>query len=143
MSQIALTKASEANWTYVDPHIFGSVFQGIMDDAERHASGAHYTAHDDIMRVVGPTIVEPWRKRIQAASSLKELTTLRAELLRFRVLDPACGSGNFLYVSFRELYRLDTELLSRMREFPSTHARVPMRPSSQLHVISKRCSQPS
>lgn len=116
----ALTKASEANWTYVDPHIFGSVFQGIMDDAERHASGAHYTAHDDIMRVVGPTIVEPWRKRIQAASSLKELAELRKELFAFRVLDPACGSGNFLYVSFRELYRLDTELLSRMREFPST-----------------------
>jgi hypothetical protein len=116
----ALTKSAEANWTYVDPHIFGSVFQGIMDDAERHASGAHYTAHDDIMRVVGPTIVEPWRKRIQAASSLKELTELRKELFAYRVLDPACGSGNFLYVAFRELYRLDTELLSRMREFPST-----------------------
>jgi len=116
----ALTKAAEANWTYVDPHIFGSVFQGIMDDAERHASGAHYTAHDDIMRVVGPTIVEPWRKRIQAATSLKELTELRKELFAYRVLDPACGSGNFLYVAFRELYRLDTELLSRMREFPST-----------------------
>ncbi|HEX3475008.1 MAG TPA: type IIL restriction-modification enzyme MmeI [Kofleriaceae bacterium] len=54
---MALTKAAEANWSFVDPHIFGSVFQGIMnDDAERHASGAHYTAHDDIMRVVSPTI---------------------------------------------------------------------------------------
>lgn len=121
---IALTKAAEANWTYVDPHIFGSVFQGIMNDAERHASGSHYTAHDDIMRVVGPTIVEPWRKRILAASSLGELTALRNELVRFRVLDPACGSGNFLYVAFRELYRLDTELLSRMREFPSTKAKL-------------------
>jgi len=120
----ALTKAAEANWTYVDPHIFGSVFQGIMDDAERHASGAHYTAHDDIMRVVGPTIVEPWRKRIQAAGSLKDLTELRKELFAYRVLDPACGSGNFLYVAFRELYRLDTELLSRMREFPSTHGKL-------------------
>ncbi len=118
---IALTKAAEADWTYVDPHIFGSVFQGVMDDEERHASGAHYTAHDDIMRVVGPTIVEPWRRRIEAAASLKDLRELRAELFRYRVLDPACGSGNFLYVSFREIYRLDTELLSRMREFPSTH----------------------
>ena len=117
---MALTKAAEANWSFVDPHIFGSVFQGIMDDAERHASGAHYTAHDDIMRVVGPTIVEPWRKRIVAATSLKELTELRRELFAFRVLDPACGSGNFLYVAFRELYRLDTELLSRMREWSST-----------------------
>ncbi len=120
----ALTKAAEANWTYVDPHIFGSVFQGIMDDAERHASGAHYTAHDDIMRVVGPTIVEPWRKRILAAGSLQELTELRKQLFAYRVLDPACGSGNFLYVAFRELYRLDTELLSRMREFPSTHGKL-------------------
>ena len=91
-----------------------------MDDAERHAQGAHYTAQEDIMRVVGPTIVEPWRKRIQAASSLKELTELRKQLVAYRVLDSACGSGNFLYVAFRELYRLDTELLSRMREFPST-----------------------
>src|SRR4029078_5586724 len=80
----ALTKSAEADWTYVDPHIFGSVFQGILDDAERHASGAHYTAHDDIMRVVGPTIVEPWRRRIQAATSLTELRDLRAELFRFR-----------------------------------------------------------
>ncbi|HVV81904.1 MAG TPA: DNA methyltransferase [Kofleriaceae bacterium] len=131
---VALTKAAEANWTFVDPHIFGSVFQGIMDDAERHASGAHYTAHDDIMRVVGPTIVEPWRRRIQAATSLKELTELRAELFKYRVLDPACGSGNFLYVAFRELYRLDTELLSRMREFRSTHEKIQW--SSGLYTTS-------
>jgi SAM-dependent methyltransferase len=116
----ALTKASEANWTHVDPHIFGSVFQGIMNDAERHKSGAHYTAHEDIMRLVGPTIVEPWRQRIRDAKTLAELLEVRAALLKFRVLDPACGSGNFLYVAFREMYRLDTELLARIREFPST-----------------------
>ena len=69
--------------------------------------------------MVGPTIVEPWRQRIRDAKSLAELTEVRAALLRFRVLDPACGSGNFLYVAFRELYRLDTELLARGREFPS------------------------
>jgi len=116
----ALIKAAEANWKYVDPHIFGSVFQGIMNDAERHKSGAHYTAHEDIMRVVGPTIVEPWRKRIREASTLGDLLEVRKSLLAFRVLDPACGSGNFLYVAFRELYKLDTELIARLREFPST-----------------------
>jgi SAM-dependent methyltransferase len=118
----ALTKASEANWKYVDPHIFGSVFQGVLNDAERHQRGAHYTAHDDIMRVVGPTIVEPWRKRIREAKALTELLEARTGLLKFRVLDPACGSGNFLYVAFREMYRLDTELLARIREFPSTQS---------------------
>ena len=117
----ALTKASEANWKYVDPHIFGSVFQGTMSNAERHKRGAEYTAHDDIMRVVGPTIVEPWRKRIREAKTLEELLAVRTDLLAFRVLDPACGSGNFLYVAFREMYKLDTELLARMlKEFPST-----------------------
>lgn len=120
----ALTKASEANWRYVDPHIFGSVFQGIMSDAERHKGGVHYTAHEDIMRVVGPTIVEPWRQRIRGAKTMGELFDVREALFNFRVLDPACGSGNFLYVAFRELYRLDTELLARIREFPSSQAKV-------------------
>ncbi len=115
----ALTKAAEANWRYVDPHIFGSVFQGIMDDAERHASGAHYTAREDIMSVVGPTIVEPWRARISAASTLAELRAILTDLGSYRVLDPACGSGNFLYVAFRELYKLETEVLCRIYEFSS------------------------
>lgn len=115
----ALTRAAEANWRYVDPHIFGSVFQGIMGDAERHASGAHYTAHEDIMRVVGPTIVEPWRKRIAEAKTLAELMELRRALAKYRVLDPACGSGNFLYVAFRELHSLETALLARIHEFPT------------------------
>ena len=115
----ALTKAAEANWTFVDPHIFGSVFQGIMDDAERHASGAHYTARDDIIRVVGPTIIEPWRRRLGEASTLKELRAILKDLGSYRVLDPACGSGNFLYVAFRELYKFETEVLQRIYEFAS------------------------
>jgi hypothetical protein len=114
----ALTQAAEQDWRYVDPHIFGSVFQGIMDDAQRHASGAHYTAHEDIMRIIGPTIIEPWRKRIAQAKTLAELLDVRSALSKFRVLDPACGSGNFLYVSFTELYSLETQLLSRIHEFP-------------------------
>lgn len=113
----ALTRASEADWSQVDPHIFGSVFQGIMGEAERHSSGAHYTARDAIMRVVDPTIIEPWRQRINAASTLEELLTIRRELSSFRVLDPACGSGNFLYVSFRELYKLETTLLGRIHKY--------------------------
>ncbi len=116
----ALTKAAEANWSYVDPHIFGSVFQGVMDDAERHASGAHYTAREDIMSVVGPTIVEPWRERIEASNKLADLKAILKGLTTCRVLDPACGSGNFLYVAFRELYRLETEVLVRIYDkFPS------------------------
>lgn len=121
----ALTKAAEANWTFVDPHIFGSVFQGIMDDAERHASGAHYTAREDILSVVGPTIVELWRERITAATTLTELRAILTDLGKYRVLDPACGSGNFLYVAFRELYKLETEVLCRIYEFVSAQKSKP------------------
>lgn len=121
----ALTKSAEADWSEVDPHIFGSVFQSIMSDGERHATGAHYTAREDIMLVVGPTIVEPWRRRIQDAKSLTALDELRQKLGAWRVLDPACGSGNFLYVAYRELYRLETELLSRMRQdFPKSEHKI-------------------
>jgi type I restriction-modification system DNA methylase subunit len=121
----ALTKAAEANWTFVDPHIFGSVFQGILDDAERHASGAHYTAREDILSVVGPTIVEPWRERIAAATTLTDLRAILTDLGKYRVLDPACGSGNFLYVAFRELYKLETEVLCRIYEFASAQKSQP------------------
>ncbi len=121
----ALTKAAEANWTFVDPHIFGSVFQGILDDAERHASGAHYTAREDILSVVGPTIVEPWRERIAAATTLTDLRAILTDLAKYRVLDPACGSGNFLYVAFRELYKLETEVLCRIYEFASAQKSQP------------------
>ncbi len=119
----ALTKAAEANWKYVDPNIFGNVFQGIMDDAERHASGAHYTAREDIMSVVGPTIVDPWRERIAEATTIDKLQQVLDDLEGYRVLDPACGSGNFLYVAFRELYKLETEVLCRLYEYATVQKR--------------------
>jgi type II restriction/modification system DNA methylase subunit YeeA len=90
----------------VQPPIFGALFEGSMGKEERHASGAHFTSEADIMKVVRPTIVRPWMERIDAAKTLKDLNALRDELLRFRVLDPACGCGNFLYIAYREMRRL-------------------------------------
>jgi hypothetical protein len=71
------------------------------------------------MKIVGPTIVQPWREQIDGAKTLKRLIELRDRLHHFRVLDPACGSGNFLYIAYRELKRLEAHLLERMQEFPS------------------------
>jgi len=90
-----------------------------MGDEERHAFGAHFTHPADIMKIVGPTIVQPWREQIEGAKTLKRLVELRDRLHHFRVLDPACGSGNFLYIAYRELKRLEAHLLERMQEFPS------------------------
>lgn len=91
-----------------------------MDAVERHALGAHFTSEADIQRIVGPTIIRPWRDRIDAAKTATELLTIRRGLTNFRVLDPACGSGNFLYVAFREMARLDLRLMSRLQEMLST-----------------------
>ncbi len=85
-----------------------------MDAEERHAFGAHFTSEIDIYKVVLPTIVRPWRERIAAASKAADLLSLRKELLHYKVLDPACGSGNFLYIAYRELKRIELELLDKI-----------------------------
>lgn len=108
--------AASKDWSKVNPAIFGTLFQQSMDAEERHAYGAHFTSEADILRIVNPTIVKPLRERIAKAESMKDLIRLRNDLLNFKVLDPACGSGNFLYVSYRELVRLEIELLMKFKD---------------------------
>ncbi len=108
-----LYDAAKEDWSRVHPAIFGQLFQSSMGKEEKHAHGTHFTSEADIQRIVGPTIGEPWRARIRKASQLNELVALRRELLRFRVLDPACGSGNFLYVAYREVKRIEAELVAK------------------------------
>jgi len=107
--------AAKKDWSRVNPAIFGTIFQQSMDAEERHAYGAHFTSEADIMRIVTPTISKPWQERLSKASSMKDLLALRNELLKFRVLDPACGSGNFLYVAYRELVRIEIALLAKLK----------------------------
>jgi N-6 DNA Methylase len=116
---VLLRGCAKFDWSKVRPEIFGTIFEHSLDKAERHAYGAHFTHPADIMKIVGPTIVEPWRDQIESAKTLKRLGELRERLSRFRVLDPACGSGNFLYIAYRELKRLEARLFERISEFPS------------------------
>ena len=111
---LALRLAAASNWSKVRPEIFGALFEHSLHKEERHAFGAHFTSAVDIMKIVGPTIVEPWREAIEDAKSLKELRTLLSRIEDFKVLDPACGSGNFLYIAYRELKRLEAQIYERM-----------------------------
>lgn len=117
--------ASSERWSDVRPEIFGTLFEGSMEEGERHAQGAHFTSPGDIARVVVPTIVTPWRERLDAAKgSIEALERELYALSNFKVLDPACGSGNFLYVAYRELRRLEKEaheLISARRRTPLAH----------------------
>jgi len=115
-----LATASKANWSKVQPSIFGSIFQDSLNPKERHNAGAHYTSEADIMRVIEPTVLRPWRRRIASAKTLAELNSIQEQLSELRILDPACGSGNFLYVAFRELKHLELELFQKILDnYPS------------------------
>jgi hypothetical protein len=116
-----LLNAASQKWNKVNPAIFGTIFQSSMDADARHAFGAHFTTELDILKIVQPTIIQPWHEKIAKAKTLTEMKQLRKELFEFKVLDPACGSGNFLYVAFRELKRVEMELLNKIHtEFPKS-----------------------
>ena len=111
-----LRQAAKSDWSKVRPEIFGTLFEQSTAKAERHAFGAHFTSPVDIMKIVGPTIVEPWRELIENATTVKRLVELRQRMHHFTVLDPACGSGNFLYTAYRELKRLEARIHERICE---------------------------
>jgi len=111
-----LRQAATSKWSKVRPEIFGTLFEHSLEKGERHAYGGHFTHPTDIMKIVGPTIVEPWRNFIENAATLTELEKLRQRMQTYRVLDPACGSGNFLYIAYREIKRLEARLFERIEE---------------------------
>ncbi|WP_371100733.1 DNA methyltransferase [Streptomyces sp. PU_AKi4] len=113
---IRLHKACQTDWSAVRPEIFGTLFETSMDLDERHAYGAHFTSQADISMVVSPIIVDPWRAKIDQANTVSELEHLLGELANFKVLDPACGSGNFLYVAYREVRRLERDIYQKLAE---------------------------
>ena len=111
-----MRQACESSWRKVEPAIFGALLQGALGRERQWALGAHYTAEADILKIVLPTIVEPWRERIAACRTVADVQAAQDELMRYVVLDPACGSGNFLYVAYRELRRIEAELRRRARD---------------------------
>ena len=139
----ALRLACQEDWAAVRPVIFGTLFEQSLDQPERHAYGAYFTSEADIQKVVLPSIVRPWRKRIEEADTLEELGQIEQDMLNYQVLDPACGSGNFLYVAYRELRRLEWQLhekrLLRGREAGRREAmRLAFVSTKQFHGIDLR-----
>ncbi len=112
--------ASLKKWQKVNPAIFGSIFESALETDERHMLGAHYTHEIDIRKIVYPVIISPWEKRIEEAETLANYYKLIKELRSFKVLDPACGSGNFLFVAFKEMKKLEKTLLTLIRENAKT-----------------------
>ncbi len=108
--------AASQDWSKIRPSIFGNIFEYSLEKEERHREGAHYTTELDIKRIVDPVIAEPWRKDIESVNTLHDAIKLYDDLCNYVVLDPACGSGNFLYVAYREMKSLESELRERIVE---------------------------
>ncbi len=108
-----LCAAAEFEWQDVRPEIFGTIFEQALSPVERHELGAHYTREADIVRVVGPTVLEPWRERVASLRYPKDAEVLIGKLKNFHVLDPACGCGDFLYVVYREMKRIEAGLAQK------------------------------
>jgi len=111
-----IDQAVSYNWRKINPAIFGSLFEFALDAKERHKLGAHYTHEIDIKKIVVPVIVHPWLEKIENAENLQDLYLLLHELSNFKVLDPACGSGNFLFIAFKEMKLLEKTILQEIRE---------------------------
>ncbi len=128
LSTVALQRLGEAcerNWRDIEPSIFGTLFERALDASKRAQTGAHYTGADDIELVVEPVVMTPLHREWEAArqevndllddddndGARARLEAFRERLASVRVLDPACGSGNFLYIALRLLLDLEREVI--------------------------------
>lgn len=129
-AQALFREADGCRWKSVDLSIFGALVEGAFDAKQRHRLGAHYTPRTYVYRIVGPTIEEPLRKEWEIVFGLSRLSReliaphhtaeqserwlqeFHTKLVSTRVLDPACGAGNFLIVALETLYQIEDEVLA-------------------------------
>lgn len=112
-----LLQAGSLDWQHINPDIFGSMIQAVADEAERGALGMHYTSVPNILKVLNPLFLDELRAQLEAAGGNdRKLLNLRKRLGRIRVFDPACGSGNFLVIAYKELRKIEAEINRRRGE---------------------------
>ena len=105
------------DWTKINPDIFGSMIQAIAEDEERGELGMHYTSVPNILKVLNPLFLDDLRAKLEeAGDNPRTLLNLRKRMARIRVFDPACGSGNFLVIAYKEMRAIEAEINQRRRE---------------------------
>lgn len=117
MARIFLLHIGNLEWRKINPDIFGSMIQAVTDDDERGALGMHYTSVPNILKVLNPLFLDDLRAKLEEASENgRMLFNLRKRLSRIRVFDPACGSGNFLVIAYKQLREIEAEINKRRGE---------------------------
>ncbi len=112
-----LIHAGNLNWKEINPDIFGSMIQAIADDEERGELGMHYTSVPNILKLLNPLFLDSLREQLKEASdNSRKLLNLRKRIAKIRVFDPACGSGNFLVIAYKEMRAIENEINIRRKE---------------------------
>ncbi len=112
-----LSHAANLNWKEINPDIFGSMIQAVADDEERGALGMHYTSVPNILKVLNPLFLDDLRAQLEVCGENKaKLLNLRKRMARIRVFDPACGSGNFLVIAYKQMREIEAEINRRRGE---------------------------
>jgi len=114
------------DWTKINPDIFGSMIQAVADDEERGELGMHYTSVPNILKVLNPLFLDDLRSKLEeAGDNPRTLFNLRKRIARIRVFDPACGSGNFLVIAYKEMRAIEAEI-NRLRDEPDRASEIPI-----------------
>jgi hypothetical protein len=120
-----LLHVGSLDWTQINPDIFGSMIQAVADDEERGALGMHYTSVPNILKVLNPLSLDNLRDQLEAAKgNPAKLLNLRKRLARIRIFDPACGSGNFLVIAYKEMRAIEAEI-NKLRGEPHRRSEIP------------------
>lgn len=115
-----LLECGSMDWSEINPDIFGSMFQAVIDVEQRGRLGQHYTSYSNIMKVIKPLFLDPLQAELDKhRSNAKRLKALLVRLSEIKVFDPACGSGNFLIIAYKELRKLEMEVVKALSELES------------------------
>ena len=121
-----LYQAGQLDWREINPDIFGSMIQAVADDEERGALGMHYTSVPNILKVLNPLFLDDLRAQLEAAGDNKiKLLNLRKRMARIRVFDPACGSGNFLVIAYKQMRDIEAQI-NRLRGEADLPSEIPI-----------------
>ncbi len=114
------------DWKKINPDIFGSMIQAVADDEERGALGMHYTSVPNILKVLNPLFLDDLREKLEeAGGNPRKLLNLRNRIAKIRVFDPACGSGNFLVIAYKDMRAIEAEINER-RDEPDRRTDIPL-----------------
>ena len=121
-----LLHVGNLDWTKINPDIFGSMIQAVADDDERGTLGMHYTSVPNILKVLNPLFLDDLHAQLEIAEdNVRKLLNLRRRMARIRVFDPACGSGNFLVIAYKEMRAIEAEI-NRLRGEPDRRSDIPL-----------------